>query len=194
MTTTTLTSDEYLVREVMEFELKEVGEVTYQGFDYHLPGVDAPSPERTELILDTSARAREGKLLVAVHNSSGKLVGTATLLPSGSPLSRQARTDEYELRLLAVRPEARRAGLGWKLLKNAADLAAAAGARRLVLDTAVDNKRAQALYTKYGFIRCPERETPRPAPKVQLAVYTLDLYTQDKVAQLHKKGQLSMET
>lgn len=159
----------------METELEEVGEVTYQGFDHHLPDTDAPSAERAELLLDAAARAREGTLLVAVHLSSGNLVGTATLLPPGSTLSRQAGTDEYELRLLAVHPLARRAGLCWKLLKSSADLAAAAGARRLVLDTAVDNHRAQALYVKYGFVRRPERETPRPAPKVQLAVFTLDL-------------------
>ncbi|ALV45270.1 GNAT family acetyltransferase [Arthrobacter alpinus] len=182
MATKTLASDEYLIREAKEPELKEVGEVTYQGFDHHLPGADAPSPERAELLLDAAVRAREGILLVAVQPSSGILVGTATLLRSGSKLSRQARPGEYELRLLAVHPLARRSGLGWKLLKSSADLAAAAGARRLVLDTAVDNHRAQALYVKYGFVRRPERETPRPAPKVQLAVYTLDFYTQEKVA------------
>ena len=175
MTTTTLTSDEYLIRQATEPELKEVGEVTYQGFDHHLPGGDAPSPERAELLLDAAARAREGTVLVAVRPSTGHLVGTATLLPSGSALSRQAGTDEYELRFLAVHPLARRSGLGWKLLKSSANLAAAAGALRLVLDTAVDNHRAQALYVKYGFVRRPEREAPRPASKVQLAVFTLDL-------------------
>lgn len=175
MTAVTLTHDEYLVREVLESELKEVGKVTYQGFDHHLPGVGAPSPERAELLLNAAARAREGKLLVAKHRSSGNLVGTASLLPHGSSLTRQARAEEFELRLLAVLPQSRRAGLGWKLLESSADLAAAAGARWLVLDTAVDNERAQALYVRFGFVRRPERESPRPAPKVQLAVYTLDL-------------------
>lgn len=114
---------------------------------------------------------------MAEHRSSGDLVGTASLLPFGSPLTRQARAEEYELRFLAVLPQARRAELGWKLLEISADLASAAGARWLVLDTAVDNERAQALYEKFGFVRRQDRETPRPAPKVQLAVYTLDLST-----------------
>ena len=45
----------------------------------------------------------------------------------------------------------------------------------LVLDTGADNERSQQLYRRFGFVRRSERERPRPAPKVQLVVYTLDL-------------------
>jgi hypothetical protein len=33
------------------------------------------------------------------------------------------------------------------------------------------------LYRRFGFVRRPEREKPRPLPQVQLVVYTLDLPT-----------------
>ncbi|MDP9997991.1 hypothetical protein [Pseudarthrobacter sulfonivorans] len=49
------------------------------------------------------------------------------------------------------------------------------GARRLVLDTGLENERSQVLYRRFGFVRRPDRERPRPAPSVQLAVYTLEL-------------------
>jgi ribosomal protein S18 acetylase RimI-like enzyme len=47
----------------------------------------------------------------------------------------------------------------------------------LLLDTALRNERSQMLYRRFGFVRRPEREKPRPLPQVQLVVYTLDLPT-----------------
>lgn len=166
----TLNNANYRIREARESEFEAVGRLSYEGFGHHLPDVPALDPDRRSLLLDAASRAREGVLLVAESQATGALVGTASLLPFGSPLARQAQEGEMELRL----PEARRRGIGWNLLQQAADLASAADARRLVLDTAVDNESSQVLYRRFGFIRRPEREKPRPAPKVQLAVYTLD--------------------
>ncbi len=172
---TTATAARYRVRPARPHEVEEVGRLTFEGFGHHLPGEPQPSPERRALLLDAAARAREGVLLVAENVEAGALVGTASLLPSGSPLARQARDGETELRLLAVLPEARRSGVGWKLLDEAVALSIERGARRLVLDTGLENERSQVLYRRFGFVRRPEREKPRPAPSVQLAVYTLDL-------------------
>jgi ribosomal protein S18 acetylase RimI-like enzyme len=171
----TLNDEKYRIREARESEFEAVGRLSYEGFGHHLPDAPAPDPDRRRLLLGAASRARDGVLLVAENRATGALVGTASLLPFGSPLARQAEENEMELRLLAVLPEARRGGIGWKLLEQAADLASAAGARRLVLDTAVDNESSQVLYRRFGFIRRPEREKPRPAPKVQLVVYTFDL-------------------
>jgi ribosomal protein S18 acetylase RimI-like enzyme len=124
-------------------------------------GFPAPrAPDRLELLLDAASRAREGVLLVAEDAADGGLVGL---------------DGEMELRLLAVLPQARRSGIGWRLLAESANLAQATGASGLVLDTGADNERSQQLYRRFGFVRRPERERPRPAPKVQLVVYTLDL-------------------
>ncbi len=59
--------------------------------------------------------------------------------------------DEAEILTLAVRPEARRAGLGGWLTGRAAARAAQAGARRLFLEVAEDNAAALALYARAGF-------------------------------------------
>jgi len=59
--------------------------------------------------------------------------------------------DEAEILTLAVRPQARRHGLGRRLVQAMAEAAAAWGARRLLLEVAVDNVAAQGLYAACGF-------------------------------------------
>jgi ribosomal-protein-alanine N-acetyltransferase len=59
--------------------------------------------------------------------------------------------DEAEVLTLAVRPEARRLGLGAALLHSALELAAAAGAVRLFLEVSDRNEPAQRLYRSAGF-------------------------------------------
>ncbi|MFJ4029725.1 GNAT family N-acetyltransferase [Paenarthrobacter sp. NPDC089989] len=174
-TQATAATGTYVIREARHEEYDAVGRLTYEGFGHHLPGARQPDDERLHLLLDAAARAHEGVLLVVEDAETGWLVGTASLLPYGSHLSRQAAEGEVELRLLAVLPETRRTGLGRRLLNEAARLAAEQGAKRVVLDTAVDNEPSQSLYRQLGYVRRPEREKPRPAPKVQLVVYTLEL-------------------
>jgi len=59
--------------------------------------------------------------------------------------------DEAEILTLAVRPAARRGGLGRRLTRAAADLAARGGAETLFLEVAEDNPAAIALYVGTGF-------------------------------------------
>lgn len=54
---------------------------------------------------------------------------------------------------LYVTPTARRQGVAEALLQQAADFARADGAKRIWLRTAVDNRAAQALYEKVGYLR-----------------------------------------
>jgi GNAT superfamily N-acetyltransferase len=58
-----------------------------------------------------------------------------------------------ELRKMYVRPAARGARLGARLLDVAAAFARAQGAERLVLDTVEDMTRAIAFYEAHGFVR-----------------------------------------
>lgn len=59
--------------------------------------------------------------------------------------------DEAEILTLAVRPSARRSGLGGRLVKRGMVEAAARGATRLFLEVAEDNAAARALYARAGF-------------------------------------------
>lgn len=59
--------------------------------------------------------------------------------------------DEAEIVTLAVRPEARRRGLGGRLLDRTMDRAREQGVTRLFLEVAHDNLAALALYGSRGF-------------------------------------------
>ena len=76
--------------------------------------------------------------------------------PDGFILLRTV-ADEAEILTLAVRPAARRSGLGAGLVKQGAAAAAARGATRLFLEVADDNAPARALYARAGFAEAGRR-------------------------------------
>lgn len=65
--------------------------------------------------------------------------------------------DEAEILTLAVRPQARRRGVGGRLLDGCVTRAAAAGVRRLFLEVAEDNAAALGLYGSRGFVQSGRR-------------------------------------
>lgn len=65
--------------------------------------------------------------------------------------------DEAEILTLAVRPTARRAGLGARLVEAATVRAAALGAERMFLEVAESNAAARALYARSGFVEMGRR-------------------------------------
>lgn len=69
----------------------------------------------------------------------------------------RAVADEAEILTLAVRPAARRAGLGARLVGEGVLAAAARGAARFFLEVAEDNAAARALYEKAGFAEAGRR-------------------------------------
>lgn len=76
--------------------------------------------------------------------------------PDGFILMRTA-ADEAEILTLAVRPGARRHGVGTELVARGAAGAAARGAKRLFLEVADDNAAARALYARAGFAEAGRR-------------------------------------
>ena len=76
--------------------------------------------------------------------------------PDGFILLRSV-ADEAEILTLAVRPGARRLGLGARLVREGGTAAAARGATRLLLEVAEDNAAALALYARAGFAEAGRR-------------------------------------
>ncbi|MDI1328021.1 MAG: GNAT family N-acetyltransferase [Brevundimonas sp.] len=76
--------------------------------------------------------------------------------PDGFILMRTV-ADEAEILTLAVRPGARRRGLGAELVACGAADAAARGAMRLFLEVSEDNAAARALYARAGFLEVGRR-------------------------------------
>lgn len=73
--------------------------------------------------------------------------------------------DEAEILTVAVRPSARRQGLGARLVLAASGRARAAGATRLFLEVAEDNAPGRALYASLGFEAAGRR--PRYYPRTE---------------------------
>ena len=73
--------------------------------------------------------------------------------------------DEAEIMTVAVRPSARRQGLGGRLVRAAAAHAAGSGATRIFLEVAEDNAPARALYGALGFELAGRR--PRYYPRAE---------------------------
>lgn len=77
--------------------------------------------------------------------------------PHGFALGRVI-TDEAELLTIAVHPDARRQGVGRKLLSDLIDRVAACGAEALFLEVSTRNDSAIALYRAAGFAETGRRK------------------------------------
>lgn len=96
-------------------------------------------------------RRQDSVLLVAGDDEDARTVrGFAQLYPSFSSIQ---CSSIYVLNDLYVAETSRRRGVGRALLAAACSRARRDGAARLVLETAVDNRAAQALYEAFGFER-----------------------------------------
>jgi ribosomal-protein-alanine N-acetyltransferase len=78
------------------------------------------------------------------------LLATSHEEPLGFVILR-AIAGEAEILSIGVRPQARRRGIGRRLLAAAVDVAEAAGAEQLFLEVAADNIQARGLYLGDGF-------------------------------------------
>jgi len=86
--------------------------------------------------------------------------------------------DEAEILMLAVRPDARRSGLGRRLTEAAADVCMTRGAERLFLEVAEDNMAARMLYVRAGFVEVGRRRAyyARPdGPAADALILSLNL-------------------
>jgi ribosomal protein S18 acetylase RimI-like enzyme len=95
-------------------------------------------------------RLEGGESIVFIAEKPREALGFTQLYPSFSSVS-MARI--FVLNDLFVAEQARRQGVGEKLLQAAVQHARDAGAARLTLSTAVDNQPAQALYERTGWRR-----------------------------------------
>lgn len=160
-----------LIRDARQDELPEIGELRVAAYqaDGFLSPDSGYAPRLRELGADGS-----GPVLVAVSEDGGNLVGTVMLQvwPDGGEVVQEP--GEGEVRALAVRAEARGAGVGRALLAAVIDRAASVGIGHLLLLTQPEMKAAHHLYEAAGFARLRERDWS-PQPGVDLLAYGLRL-------------------
>jgi ribosomal protein S18 acetylase RimI-like enzyme len=159
-----------LIRDANPDEFPEIGDIRVGAYlaDGFLSPDSRYAPRLRELGTDGA-----DPILVAVA-ADGALIGTVTLQvwPQGGEVVKGA--GEAEIRALAVRPEARGAGVGRALLTAVIDRAARLDVQYLVLLTQPEMKTAHHLYDEAGFTRLPERDWS-PEPGVTLLAYGLVL-------------------
>ncbi len=159
-----------LIRDAHQDEFGEVGDIRVGAYlaDGFLAPDSGYGPRLRELGADGS-----GDVLVAA-GADGRLVGTVMLMswPHGGNVVEGP--GEAEIRALAVRPEARGAGLGSALLAAVLARASEQGVRHLLLLTQPEMKAAHHLYTEAGFTRLPARDWS-PEPGIILLAYGLRL-------------------
>jgi GNAT superfamily N-acetyltransferase len=123
---------------------------------------------------DAASRAEKAVLLVAVDDG-GRLLGSVTYAPGGSPYAETAeRADEAGFRMLVVDPAARGRGVGAALVEACVERARQAGAVTLRLSTQPEMTTAHRVYERLGFVRTPDHDWT-PEPDVHLVTYALDL-------------------
>lgn len=144
-----------MVREAEAGELGEVGELTRAA--YVADRLIEPDHAYASVLEDGHARARTGTVLVAVADGDPRILGTVTVAADGSELAEVARAGELELRMLAVRPDARRHGVAEQLVL-AAQRFALRDRLGIVLSTMDAMHAAHRLYARLGFHPDPGRD------------------------------------
>ncbi len=119
-------------------------------------------------IANVRARLGDGTLLVA--ECDGQLVGAITLFRQW----RGAQEGTASIRLLAVPPQHRGAGIGRALMAHSIDIARSDHKRRVVLTVTQEMEHARDLTERMGFVRAPELDH-EPAPGVRLEGWALNL-------------------
>ncbi len=82
--------------------------------------------------------------------------------------------DEGEITNVAVSPEKRNAGIGWKLMQAALETAKEQGISRVILEVRVSNASAIHLYEKCGFANCGVRKGFYDFPKEDAYIMLYD--------------------
>jgi ribosomal protein S18 acetylase RimI-like enzyme len=163
-----------LIRDAHSAEFGEIGDIRVGA--YVADGFLSPDSNYAPYLRELGADG-VGDVLVAVDDrpgGDGQLLGTVMLQPWPQAGQVVRGPGEAEIRALAVRPEARGAGLAKMLVAAVIARAADNGIRHLLLLTQPEMKIAHHLYQEAGFARLPERDWS-PEPGLILLAYGLVL-------------------
>ena len=147
-------------------EHDQVGELTVRAYEAFTQGPADPYVAR---LRDAASRAEGAELWVAVEG--GRLLGSVTYCPPGSPWREIGRDDEGEFRMLAVDPAAQGAGAGTALARLCEERAREHGATGMALSSLATMTAAHRVYARLGYARDPGRDWS-PLPGVDLIAFS----------------------
>ncbi|MCH9275481.1 GNAT family N-acetyltransferase [Bifidobacterium amazonense] len=149
--------DGIVIREALPDEYPAVGDLLYRAYS----SVIDVSERYERDMRDVAGHARAWHIWVAEDVRAGRLVGAVlTPLSAFGPEDQlwHFHSGERMFRLLAVDPQARRRGLGHRLVDFAVERIGALGFSVVGINSGLNLTQAVHLYLRYGFVRHPERE------------------------------------
>jgi ribosomal protein S18 acetylase RimI-like enzyme len=168
-----------VIREARPEEHARLGELVVAAYR-SLPEFDEPGYEPE--LRDVARRAREAVVLVAMDDVGGQiddggkaLLGCVTYVPGpDSPWAELLEPGEAAIRMLAVDATPRGRGVGTALAAACIARAREDGRAAVFLHSLAYMRAAQAIYTRLGFIRRPDRDW-EPVPGIRLLGFALAL-------------------
>jgi ribosomal protein S18 acetylase RimI-like enzyme len=148
------------VRRARPEEYEEAGRVVVDAYREFVPPGESGWPRYLRRIADVASRALVAPVFVAVEN--GRVLGSVTvevderIEDEAAPLAK----DEVKVRMLGVRPDARRRGIATALLAEVEEIARRAGRSRITLATTGPMRAAQETYERLGYRRVEDRVFP----------------------------------
>lgn len=109
----------------------------------------APDSALSRAFIEERLQRDESVIFIARNGASGEALGFTQLYPMFSSVSARRI---WVLNDLFVASTARKRGVARALMDCARGFATGAGALRLILETAEDNRAAQALYESLGYV------------------------------------------
>ena len=152
-------SGKLTIRDARADERDAIRELTFASYGEYATRMTPTAWAALEQAL-VGALASEGPAERIVAEREGRLVGSVMLYPRSADAYDGALAEAHwpEVRLLAVAPDARGAGVGAALLGECVRRAWLAGARELGLHTSQSMQAAVRMYQRFGFVRVPEHD------------------------------------
>jgi len=162
-----------VIRDARPEDRGAIREVTLAAYAEYAAQMPAPHWEAYRLnIIATLEQVAPAEQIVA--ESGGAVIGTVLLYPPHGLNPAPDQSAWPEVRLLAVAPARRGAGVGAALMEECVRRARRSGSTALSLHTTDMMQSAMRMYARMGFVRAPELDF-HPLPDVTIKGYRLAL-------------------
>lgn len=158
-------TDGLVIRDARPDERDAVRALTLQAYEQYASIMEPDAWAGLEAAIRSGLEVEDAERIVAERD--GRLLGSVMLFPPGDAYPGETGPVSWpELRLLAVAPEARGAGVGQALVEECVRRARRMGAAELGLHTSASMADAMRMYRRMGFVRAPEHDFQPPGAEL----------------------------